>query len=156
MRSLTPAQLNCVLTLLDKGKSAHEVAVITGRSVSTISRIRSKHCSFLSKAAEGGPHKLSPSDIHYTIRQITSQKIDHVTQASKILQDMNGESISARTMDRALKKAGMKAVVKRKRPRLTKQHRRERLDFALAHKNWKRVVWSDETKINRLGSDERK
>jgi transposase len=35
------------------------------------------------------------------------------------------------------------------------------LDFALAHKewtieDWKRVVWSDETTINRLGSDGRK
>ena len=55
----------------------------------------------------------------------------------------------------------MKAVVKRKRPFLSKRHRRERLDFAIAHQDWtvedwKMVVWSDETKINRLGSDGRK
>src|SRR3954451_647967 len=55
----------------------------------------------------------------------------------------------------------MKAVVKRKKPLLTKKHMKERLDFAIAHKDWtvedwKRVVWSDETKINRLGSDGRK
>jgi len=35
------------------------------------------------------------------------------------------------------------------------------MDFALAHKDltvedWKRVVWSDETKVNRLGSYRRK
>ena len=95
-----------------------------------------------------------------TIFQITSQKIEHATEASKVLQDMNRESISVKTVCRALKKAGMKAVVKRKRPMLTKRHRRERVDFALAHKNWtvdgwKRVVWLDETKINCLGSDGR-
>jgi hypothetical protein len=55
----------------------------------------------------------------------------------------------------------MMAVVKRKRPLLTKKHVKERLDFAIAHQDWtlddwKRVVWSDETKINRLGSDGRK
>jgi DDE superfamily endonuclease len=55
----------------------------------------------------------------------------------------------------------MKAVVKKKVPLLSKKHRRDRLDFALAHQHWtvedwKRVVWSDETKINRLGSDGRK
>ena len=55
----------------------------------------------------------------------------------------------------------MKAAVKRKRPLLKKRHRDARLDFALAHKDWtvedwKRVIWSDETKINRLGSDGRK
>jgi hypothetical protein len=60
-----------------------------------------------------------------------------------------------------MKEAGMKAVVKKKRPLLTKRHRKDRLDFALSHQDWtmedwKKVVWSDETKINRLGSDGRK
>jgi hypothetical protein len=52
--------------------------------------------------------------------------IDHATQASKVLQDMNEEFISARTIGRALKEAKMKAVMKKKRPRLIKRHRRER------------------------------
>ena len=161
MKSLSPAQTEHIITLLDKGKSAHEIASITGHGVSTISRIHFKHWSFLFKSIEGQPCKLSSSDIYYTIRQITSQKIDHAVQATKLLQDMNGVSISARTVGRALKKAGMKAVVKKKRPKLTKRHRRERLDFTMAHKNgtikdWKRVIWSDETKINCLGSDGRK
>jgi len=52
----------------------------------------------------------------------------------------------------------MKSAVKRKRPVLSKRHRKERLDFAEAYKywtieDWKRVIWSDETKINRFGSD---
>ena len=52
----------------------------------------------------------------------------------------------------------MKAVVKTKRPFLTKKHRRERLDFAISHQDWtvEKVVWLDETKINQLGSDGRK
>lgn len=55
----------------------------------------------------------------------------------------------------------MKAVVKQKCPLLSQRHRRNRLDFALSHQDWtiedwKRVIWSDETKINRLGSDGRK
>jgi hypothetical protein len=51
-------------------------------------------------------------------------------------------------------------VVKRKKPLFSQQHRRQRLDFAEKHKDWTvedwKVVWSDETKINRLGSDGRK
>ena len=55
----------------------------------------------------------------------------------------------------------MKAVVKKKRPLLSRHHRRERLDFSNAHQywtieDWKRVIWSNETKINHLGSDGRK
>jgi len=52
-------------------------------------------------------------------------------------------------------------VVKKKTPLLSQHHKHEWMDFALSHRNWtiedwKRVVWSDETKINHLGSDGRK
>ena len=52
----------------------------------------------------------------------------------------------------------MKAVVKSKHPLLSAKHRKAHLDFVIAHKNWtiedrKKVIWSDETKINCLGSD---
>jgi hypothetical protein len=59
-----------------------------------------------------------------------------------------------------MKEVGMKAVVMKKRQLLTKKHKGERLDFALSHKDWiiddwKRVFWSDGTKINCFGSDGR-
>ena len=55
-------------------------------------------------------------------------------------------------MRNGLKKVGMKAVVKKKRPRLTPYHRKERLDFAIRHQHWtledwKKVVWSDESQM---------
>ena len=57
-----------------------------------------------------------------------------------------------------LKKAGMKSVVKSKHPLLSARHHKAHLDFAYAHKDWtmedwKKVIWSDETKINHLVSD---
>jgi hypothetical protein len=80
---------------------------------------------------------------------------------TKTLQDILNQPLSAQTVRNNLKATGMKAVVKKKQPILTKRHRKDRLDFALSHKDWtledwKKVVWSDETKINRMGSDGRK
>jgi hypothetical protein len=80
---------------------------------------------------------------------------------TKILGDIINQPISSQTVHRHLSQVGMKAVVKKKRPLLTKRHRKERLDFAITHQDWtvedwKNVVWSDETKINHLGSDGRK
>jgi len=57
-----------------------------------------------------------------------------------------------------LKEASLKAVVKKKKPLLSATHRKRRLAFALKYQHWtvedwKRVIWSDETKTNRIGSD---
>jgi hypothetical protein len=56
--------------------------------------------------------------------------------------------------------AGLKAYVRRTKPLLTVEHKKKRLAWAQAHKdwtveNWKSVVFSDESKFNRIGSDGR-
>ena len=134
---------------------------MTGFHLSTISRLHSKHCSHLSKASGGRPSKLSPSHIRHAIRLLSSGKADTAVQVTRQLCNITNQSLSVETVRQHLKKAGLKAAVKKNKPLLTKRHMRERLDFAIAHKDWtvedwKKVVWSDETKINRLGSDGRK
>ena len=106
------------------------------------------------------PPKLSETDTHYAQYLITSRKAENATQITQILQQVINRSLTSQTTRNHLKRAGLKAVVEAKRPLLTKRHRKERLDFALAYQDWtvedwKTVIWSDETKINRLGSDGR-
>ena len=50
--------------------------------------------------------------------------------------------------------------MKKKKPFLSIMYRKKCLSFALKYKewtieDWKRVIWSDETKINRIASDGR-
>ena len=50
--------------------------------------------------------------------------------------------------------------MKKKKPFLSIMYRKKCLSFALKYKewtveDWKRVIWSDETKINRTASDGR-
>ena len=62
---------------------------------------------------------------------------------------MTNTSFTVKTVQRALRAAGMKAVTKQKQPFLSRKHRRLRMDFAESHKDWtvedwKRVIWSDD------------
>jgi hypothetical protein len=62
------------------------------------------------------------------------------------------------TVPHALRSEGLKAVRKEKRLALKPEHRKARLHFAKHHLHWTVDAWkwgifSDETKINHLGSD---
>ena len=55
----------------------------------------------------------------------------------------------------------MKSSKKVKKPFLSSKHRKERFEFSKKYKHWtvhdwRQVVWSDETRINRFSSDENK
>ena len=161
MKPLSPADSDHILFLLDSGYSGGQIASKTGVSNSTISRLRSRHRPYLKKALGGRPSKLSDTNIRYALHLIGTGKAENAVQVTKYLQDITNQSLSAQTVRNGLNKVGMMAVVKRKRPLLIKKHMKERLDFAIVHQDWtlddwKKVVWSDETKINRLGSDGRK
>jgi hypothetical protein len=57
-----------------------------------------------------------------------------------------------------LKKAGLKAVVKKKHPLLSAHHRHDWMDFATSYRDWtiddwKWLVWSNKVKFNHLNSD---
>jgi len=161
MRSLSAADQDYILSLLDAGHSATQISASTAFSLGVVSKLRSKHHPHLAKSSGGHPSKLSSANIRHAQRLISSGKADTAVDVAKALRNITNQSLCVQTVRNSLKAAGMKAVVKKKKPFLTKKHRKARLDFALTHQDWtvedwKKVVWSDETKINRLGSDGRK
>jgi len=161
MHSLSPTQTEHILFMLDSGHSASHIASETGHGLATISRLRSQHRPLLSKPSGGHPTKLSSANIQHAVHLITSGKVETAVEVTRTLKSIINQPLSTQTVCNSLKVAGMRAVVKKKKPLLRPHHRRDRLDFALKHQHWtvedwKKVVWSDETKINRLGSDGRK
>jgi len=123
-------------------------------------QIWSKHCPDIPKPTGGRPCKLSPTDVCHAICLINSGKADNAAQVTHTLQTITNKSLSCETVRKHLKKEGLKAVVKKKHPMLTKHHK-EWMDFAVSHlqwtlEDWKRVVWSDETKVNCARSDGKK
>jgi Transposase len=132
IKSLSPTLYNQILLLLDKGLSAHQIFSSTGVHTSTISRLYSKHYSTLSKSAGGHPAKLSPSNIWHTIYLITSRKAETAIEISKTLANIINQPLSTKTIAGQLKKTGMKAMVKKKRPLLTKRYKQEQLHWAIS------------------------
>lgn len=81
----------------------------------------------------------------------------NAVDASTKLSVLHGK-ISAQTVRNVLRKAKFKSATKKRTLPLTKQVKKDRKEFAEFHhgwttEDWKHVVFSDETKINRLGSD---
>src|SRR5882724_5931337 len=121
MKPLSPAQRNCILSLLDAGQSSHQISSTTGVHHSTISRLHSKYLPHLHKPSGGPPFKLSAADTHYAQQLITSGKAENASQITKTLMGIKNEPLSSQTIHRHLKKAGLKAVVKQKKPFLSKR-----------------------------------
>ena len=119
MKSISSTQRNTILSMLDAGQSAHSIASATGLHVFTISRLCSKECSELQKAAGGHPSRLSSANIYHAIHLISSGKAENAVQVTKALTNVVNQPLPAITVRQHLKKTGMKAVVKSKHPLLS-------------------------------------
>ena len=160
MKSLSTTQQAQIITLLEAGHSAYSIASQMEVSHSTVCNYRSKYLPKIKKASGGRPKKLSSHNIRHGTRLLLTGKADTAVQVAKALGNITNQSISTQTIRNHLKKSGFKPVVKKKRPMLSKKHMKNRLDFAISHQHWtlddwKKVIWSDETKINRFQSDGR-
>ena len=144
MRPLSVDKLNIVISGLHSSQTTCQISSSTGFSIGTISNIHSEHCSDLPKSSGGYPIKLSPANVCHAVNFITSGKAGTVVQVSKALQHITNQPVTPQIVCRHLRQTGMKAVVKKKKPLLLQKHRKERMDFAIRHKDWtldwKRVV----------------
>ena len=112
----------------------------------------------LPKDLGGRPSSLSVEDIKYSVQLFNRGKVKNAVQCAKTLMDITKKAINPQAVRRGLKKGGLKAKKKQKKPKLTKKHMQNRLDFAIKHKDytvedWMKYIFSDESKINRFGSD---
>ena len=158
MHSLSKSTITTIVSLLTTGHSYASIKAQTGVSAGSITKIRQDHCPELAVSTGGRPKKLTTANILYTKRSIRTGKIKNAVQAAKSLSTLNNTTITPQTVRRALKSTGMISVAKQRKPLLVARHRKARLEFAERHlewtvEDWKKVVWSDETKINRFGSD---
>ncbi|KAI0997809.1 hypothetical protein K3495_g10379 [Podosphaera aphanis] len=131
-----------IIQRLKEGKSFSSIMSEPKCSKSTVSKLLKILPEESSARKRGGVSKLTPRDKRRIVNNIANGIVKTPKQAAASLQASTGIS----------------AKKKPKKPALVARHRKARLDFALRHKewtieDWKKVVWSDKTKINRICSD---
>jgi hypothetical protein len=156
--SFTHTQLQNLLTLATQGVPAGKIAPKFGISRPTCSRIISKHLPNLPKPKGGRPPKISPTTKRTFVCDIISGKAENAAQLTRAYNSHSSTPISTQTVKNALKKADLKAFTKIKCPKLTPAQRAARMKWARKYQywtvdDWKKVIWSDEVKINLINSD---
>jgi transposase len=158
MKSISSSQTDNILSLYTSQYSVHQIAAKTGLGKSTVARVIKKAFPDKENLVGGRPSKLSATDKRAVVQQIISGKADNAVQATHFINSIITNPVSSQTVRNTLKEATLKAVTKKKKPILSSANIKKRLAFALKYQHWtvedwKRVIWSDETKINRIGSD---
>jgi transposase len=158
MKPASNEKRQSVKVLLLQGLSSREISKRTGLGKSTVNRMRKEFPDAPKSNSPGRPAVLTPRDKRLVVQIINSKEIDNAVQAQRVLCNGHNITVSTSTIRRTLKKEGYIAVSKKKKAFLSARHRKARLDFARTYsgwtvEDWKRVVFSDETKINRICSD---
>jgi transposase len=156
---ISDQKMSQIIVSLKAGIKPQKIADDINVSVTTVKRIRRKIFPTISAYNAGRPRALSDRNVSYMMHLITSGKAISSVDLKHSLKS-NNISVSTSTIRRMLKMEGMAAITVKPKPYLSPRHKRLRMQYALRHKDWtiddwKSVIFSDETKINRFGSDER-
>jgi len=150
--------MDSILNELRNCHSLSQIAMKYNVSRGRIQQIKKANEINARCSLNGRPRKLDTRHERMVARQIVT---GHAHTATEIIQTMPILNVSPRTIRRTLHRQGLTARKAMKKPLLTKRHRKNRLDFAMAHQDWvlhdwRQVIFSDETKINRYWSDGKK
>ena len=99
------------------------IALEFGVGNATVGRIRKEICGETPvPQKKGRPRKLTMRDEQWAVRQIKTGKTENATSFSKQLKERDIATVIPKAVRRMLKRAGLKALVKQKKPKLTNQH----------------------------------
>lgn len=149
------------MTLRNQGLSFKQIATATGKHRYTISRICKrvqKTNSFKDKPRTGRPKLLGDRRKRVLTRILRKSKIKTAEQVRKVAKQFHNIDVSRQTVARALNSMGYVSRVKKKKPALSAQQKKARLDWAREHSkwtsdDWRNVIWSDESPFMILNSN---
>lgn len=147
-----------IKSLLNSGYSYTEIMKrIPEAKRSTISDYKNKFFKNRPENQSGRKSSLSDTTRSYIRRKLVSGEFRTAKDVHRYL-DATGHTIGYSSCLKTLKSMDFQASIKKKKPFLKPIHMKKRLAQAKAHQywtnnDWRRMVFSDETKVNVWGSD---
>jgi transposase len=158
MKPIPTKTTNLAIKLLQDGQSTREVAKTLNISKSAAANIYKDNRENMPVNKGGRPRKISDQTVQHLKVGLKRGQFRTAVQAHKEAVKLLKDPISVKTVRRRLKEAGLIAKKVVKRPAPKKQHVKGRLQFMRKYgewtvEDWANVVFSDESKINRICSD---
>lgn len=162
-RYLSVEEAARVRILIQEGRSQREIARIFGVSHSCIGKVVKRFRetgSDMRRQGQGRPRQTNEIDDRFLRLQALRKRTSNSTQLQGLIRQVRNVRISARTVRRRLNESGLASRRPKIAPLLTRRHRVARLQFARQHANWtlarwKKVLFTDETRVSLQGPDGR-
>jgi transposase len=149
-----------ILLLTEKGRTNAEIAEELAVSEATIKRTRARWRELESvhdRPRSGRSTVLTDRQKRYFFQLFRTRQITSPDEAAKFAVGAGLPTVSGHTIAKAMREKGLRPYTMQHKPLLTPAHKAARLEFALARRGmtaalWRRVIFSDETYIYRLGT----
>jgi transposase len=153
-----------VIALREKGCTIRDISSKTKLKLRTVQSVLHKwklHHSIQDIPKTGRPSIVDDRTSRRLARMAQSGEVSTAPELAQAAASQDIAQISASSARRELHHAGLQAKHMVRKPLLTREHKRKRLEFASAHRDWtvdkwKQVIFSDETVITAVSSDSHK
>ncbi|RYH28397.1 hypothetical protein EON65_12315 [archaeon] len=150
--------LNSIIHILTLREQGCKLSQIAQQSKVTLGAVRAvlykwkQHHTIQDLPKTGRPPILDNRTKRRLARMALRGDVESATELAETAADHDIAHVSARTIRNMLHHEGLKAMRSIRKPLLTRTHKRKRLEFAMAHRDWtvqqwKQVIFSDEKTI---------
>src|SRR5690349_23547449 len=153
-----PESINTkALILLQQGKTIRQVSQSLHISIGMVSKIWKQHKKSIPAEKRGCPSKVSKTIKSLLARHFSCGKLTTLKEGQELDMSIKGVQVHIQSIHNYLEQEDFKAYVKYKKPELTEDQKLKRFKFAQEHlnwtiKQWRNVMFSDETIISRISS----
>uniref|UniRef100_A0AC34RLD5 Transposase n=1 Tax=Panagrolaimus sp. JU765 TaxID=591449 RepID=A0AC34RLD5_9BILA len=153
-----------IVEAVKSGRKQKDVAAQFHCSPGTVCEIMKKYHKrqgLEDKKRSGRPRKTTAALDRIITRKSKSDIKKNAVEIAREMAEEFNVKVSRQTIGRRLNAAGLFGRVPIKKPWISAKNRRARIEFAKAHvdwsiEQWKKVIWSDESKFQLFGSDGRR